>query len=1177
MKRKHLLSLTGIGLLSLSSALAATNPGGSSLQVIQTYNPATLAAGQQGSYTLTVRSAFTPGLNTLAVSVPTIGGAVNPVVSNNTCGGTAAVTSTGFSLSGGTLAANGTCQITVNFTATNAGGNYTTTIGPGTATASTATDTYTVTQSASDTLSVTQLKPLPYPPTLSSLYNIGRQQTIFAEQQQQNLTYRITVGNTNSDHMDINYKTDAIFPQGTENIAISSIQCGRFNNQNPQDPAVPAFTAGLTLTGNTLQGNWFAPPGTLSDPQLCTVTLTGTYNGTAPVGTVTTTGTATSSRNTQTSTTQTTLTLEPSIPAETIKYYQSSNFNMRTKTIPLNQSSFNSAKRTELNPGAAQLVPITNTTTQTQLRFALYNLNPSTSNYVISDPSIFPSWVSVAPENITENCQNSFSNLQVSGSSLNAAITVQPFESCEIVINGFFDATTASIPFNQINTANITINGTSSTRQAKIYYSRPLDVFEKEISRSGSEIGVLSEALNDVRLNITANRGGITNFSFTDKFNPLDNGEPVNWTTVTSNTCGGTATITDGALVYSGGQLSAGQSCTITGKFFITNFNNPTLSRTIINPENVVRYTQNGKTASVYGFSKNSSLITQGNRLVFKDSPYPNSPESYTDNVTSITNDMKVGERKLLYIDQRNGTGVPQTVQSNIILSDNLLLDTSRSITTTCGGTITQGSLVQTVTVPPNVPTPNRLNYSGQCFVAYPVVAVAPGKATVQDASVMNPIHGAVTRLATPLNLNIMAVDRQITKQYSRQDVSSAEPFEVLVSLRDPSSIVQPNGTFTVRDDLPNGMYAVVPTGATRTPTGWRVNKGTYQYTISRDLKTIVWSGNFAQTSSVSALISAVGPNDLVNTIPPENVTFSDGSRVPQSASASLKVLTYVELNKSFAQNSISLNNPVTEMTLYINNSVAADNVLNVTDLMPEGMTLQSTTPVRGNCQVGQVTTTTEGTRQRLTLSGIPLGPQAFCSVTYNVQVNKEGTYTNRIEPGELTSLYGQNLLPAAATLNVSGVAPAQTRVVKEQQSCKADGTCTPYTQQPTELQGCDLQRYRVTANISGNANTASVWMSDPLDPNLTVTAANAKLFASNSSFVPRIPGALNLLYRVNNGTWTTQPDLSSRPSQIDVAVDSDGNGTFTPGTDFQPSLSDPLRGTFILELTLEGRLNGCQ
>ena len=418
MKRKHLLSLTGIGLLSLSSALAATNPGGSSLQVIQTYNPATLAAGQQGSYTLTVRSAFTPGLNTLAVSVPTIGGAVNPVVSNNTCGGTAAVTSTGFSLSGGTLAANGTCQITVNFTATNAGGNYTTTIGPGTATASTATDTYTVTQSASDTLSVTQLKPLPYPPTLSSLYNIGRQQTIFAEQQQQNLTYRITVGNTNSDHMDINYKTDAIFPQGTENIAISSIQCGRFNNQNPQDPAVPAFTAGLTLTGNTLQGNWFAPPGTLSDPQLCTVTLTGTYNGTAPVGTVTTTGTATSSRNTQTSTTQTTLTLEPSIPAETIKYYQSSNFNMRTKTIPLNQSSFNSAKRTELNPGAAQLVPITNTTTQTQLRFALYNLNPSTSNYVISDPSIFPSWVSVAPENITENCQNSFSNLQVSGRQL---------------------------------------------------------------------------------------------------------------------------------------------------------------------------------------------------------------------------------------------------------------------------------------------------------------------------------------------------------------------------------------------------------------------------------------------------------------------------------------------------------------------------------------------------------------------------------------------------------------------------------------------------------------------------------------------------------------------------------------------------------------------------------------
>lgn len=143
------------------AALAAALSGGAFAQqrsqLVQTYSPVTLQAGSQGTYTLTIKSVATPNLSNVAISVPNIGGAAQVLGATTTCaGGNVTTSGTGFSLTGGNLAAGGQCSVTVSYRAVTTPGSYTTTLSAGQLTA-TGSDgqQYNSTENAADTVGVT--------------------------------------------------------------------------------------------------------------------------------------------------------------------------------------------------------------------------------------------------------------------------------------------------------------------------------------------------------------------------------------------------------------------------------------------------------------------------------------------------------------------------------------------------------------------------------------------------------------------------------------------------------------------------------------------------------------------------------------------------------------------------------------------------------------------------------------------------------------------------------------------------------------------------------------------------------------------------------------------------------------------------------------------------------------
>lgn len=141
---------TILGYLSLLSLLGSASAQTSRLQPTQNFSPLSAPQGSSVIYTLNIQGTGTPAISNLAANVNIQGAASLSSVLSNTCGGTTALNGTTLSLSGGTLAAGGSCQIRVSFIASNTIGTYTTSIPVGTITGG----GFTNTEAAADSFTV---------------------------------------------------------------------------------------------------------------------------------------------------------------------------------------------------------------------------------------------------------------------------------------------------------------------------------------------------------------------------------------------------------------------------------------------------------------------------------------------------------------------------------------------------------------------------------------------------------------------------------------------------------------------------------------------------------------------------------------------------------------------------------------------------------------------------------------------------------------------------------------------------------------------------------------------------------------------------------------------------------------------------------------------------------------
>ncbi len=285
----------------------------------------------------------------------------------------------------------------------------------------------------------------------------------------------------------------------------------------------------------------------------------------------------------------------------------------------------------------------------------------------------------------------------------------------------------------------------------------------------------------------------------------------------------------------------------------------------------------------------------------------------------------------------------------------------------------------------------------------------------------------------------------------------------------------------------------------------------------------------------------SVVPGDFVSASSP---LFQGGLRIADPANATLQVIPLPPaFAKDFAPALVGLNIPST-LTFTIDNSqslVAAPN-LDFTDNLPAGMTVATPPGVANSC--GGTLTADAGTSV-ISLSGGSVADSASCTVAVDVVADTAGSLVN--VSGDLTSDSG-NSGSASATLTVNGVPPRVTGIAIPGGPLN---TCDNLRQELTE----------VTISIVDDGLVANA--DDPANYRIIAAGPDGD-FSTDSCAVLGDDQPVNIDSVLAVGTDSVQATLSFRPLNPGlhrvVACDSivddagnalDGDNDMQPGGSF--------------------------
>jgi uncharacterized repeat protein (TIGR01451 family) len=313
--------------------------------------------------------------------------------------------------------------------------------------------------------------------------------------------------------------------------------------------------------------------------------------------------------------------------------------------------------------------------------------------------------------------------------------------------------------------------------------------------------------------------------------------------------------------------------------------------------------------------------------------------------------------------------------------------------------------------------TTGTIPASGSCTITVPVVPLA----TISTGTKTNTV--AIGALQTSQGNNAAAVTRNVTvnpaltcgKAYSPTSVSPSQLTTLTVTLTHANNAPAFTGlSFT--DTLPAGQTVATFPNVISTCGG----------TLTASGNSIVLSnGNLpagATSCTVSVDIQApASVGTTTNTLPAP--TSAEGYTCSSSPTAALTVsaatATSVFVNKGFSPASIN-GGGSSQMTLVMDNTASGSVPLSgitLTDNFPLGMVLSSNPSpllVSGACTPGTLSSTPGATSFTITGASIPAG--AICTWGVNVSPYVEGSLTNSIPMGSMTSAQGatNNNTPSA-------------------------------------------------------------------------------------------------------------------------------------------------------------------
>jgi uncharacterized repeat protein (TIGR01451 family) len=951
---------TGTGILTVLSPPS----------IAKSFSPNPVAVGGVSTLTFTITNpnagttltgvaftdSFPAGLQVAATPNATTSGCGSPTFAP-------AAGNTSLSFSGGTIAASGTCTVTVDVTATTAGSKVNTT------------GTVTSTNGGSGNTGTSTLTALS-PPSIAKSFSpnpiaVGGVST---------LTFTITNPNAGTALTGVAF-TDS-FPAGlqvaaTPNATLSG--CGS-----------PTFAPAAGNTSLSFSGGTIAASGT------CTVTVDVT--ATTAGDKVNTTGTVTSTNG--------------------------GSGNTGTSTLAV-LSPPSIAKSFSPNPIAVGGV--------STLTFTITNPNAGTALSGVAFTDSFPAGLQVAatPNATTSGCGSPTFAPAAGNTSLSfSGGTIAASGTCTVTVD--VTATTAGGKANTTGTVTSTNGGSGNTGTATLAVLSP-----PAIAKSFSPNPIAVGGVSTLTFTITNPNAGtaLSGVAFTDSF-PA--GLQVAATPNATTSGCGSPTFAPAAgntsLSFSGGTIAASGTCTVTVDVTATTAGDK------VNTTGTVTSTNGGS-----GNTGTATLAVLSPPAIAKSfSPNPIAVGGVSTLTFTITN-------------PNAGTALSGVAFTDSFPAGLQVAATPNATTSGCGSpTFAPAAGNTSLSF-----SGGTIAASGTCTVTVDVTATTAGGKANTTGTVTSTNGGSGNTGSSTL---VVLSPPSIAKSFSPNPIVVGGVSTLTFTITNPSSSSLTGVSFT--DNFPAGLQVAATPNATTSGCGSPAFAPTAGSTsVSFSSGTIAASG----TCTVTVDVTATTPGDKVNTT--SAVTSADGGS-GNTGTATLATLAPPAIAKSFSPNPIAVGG-VSTLTFTITNPNAGTALSGVafTDSFPAGLQVAAT-PNATLSGCGSPTFAPAAGNTSLSFSGGTIAASGTCTVQVDVTATTTGSKVNTT--GTVTSTNGGSGNTGSSTLTVNLTAPLVAATKTSSFNVQVDDLDGSGSLSPG-----DTLQYTIHVTNTGNADALAVMLTD--------------------------------------------------------------------------------------------------
>ncbi|MFN8510486.1 MAG: DUF11 domain-containing protein [Deinococcaceae bacterium] len=537
---------------------------------------------------------------------------------------------------------------------------------------------------------------------------------------------------------------------------------------------------------------------------------------------------------------------------------------------------------------------------------------------------------------------------------------------------------------NTIPVGELTTNAGSNASVAQA--SLAVDVYKPMIAKSFSPSGVGTSVNSQMTVTLSNPTGiTLTGVSFTDTYpSNLKNATP----TGLNNTCGGTASATAGgtSLSLSGVTLTAGQTCTVQVNVLSTVSGNYT---------NMISNVASDQGTGAGTQAILSVATVQPLQIAKSFSP----THVFTGGVSTLT----------LTLTNPNSSSNMTNVAFTDTYPTNVVNAATPTLTNTCGGTASATGGGNSVSL-----SGGSLASASTCAVTVRVTSSTVGAYTNTTGSVSGQFS-ATTYTGNTASANLSVFSAPLTKSFSVTSIDPGQISRLTLNLPNPTAqAITLTGDFT--DTLPTNVTVASVPNAASTCTG-SVN------TTSSLVRLLSGATVPSGGCTVSVDVTSTTAGSYTNTVAASAYTTSVGN----GSSAATAVLTVNSLKvpratKSFSPSSIDPNGTSQLSVVIYNDNLVALTGVAATDVLPSGLSASGSPGLSSSC--GGTPTYTGGTRT-LALSGGTIPASGTCTLTMNVTASTPGTYTNTLPIAAISSTNaGSSTQVTSANLTVRPLPP---------------------------------------------------------------------------------------------------------------------------------------------------------